>query len=96
MSSWASELLSGYLAVVSFGYGAARCAARAPLPDFAADLAGCKTLGIPLRIPKRTQNWTRKGAGDAFTYVSDHSFVGASAAVAARTNSYSKTPEHED
>ena len=87
--------------LLSFWAAASVCSrevsAAQRVPGFCAkhnSLAACKTLGNKQRRKLRAKE-AHVGAGDAYTYASDHSFVGASAAVAARTNSYSKTLEHK-
>ena len=89
-----SELLLSYRAVASV---VLESSAAQRVPGFCAkhnSLAACNTLGKQARRKLHAKE-AHVGAGDAYTYISDHLFVGASAAVAARTNSYSKTPEHK-
>ena len=89
-----SELLLSYRAVASV---VLESSAAQRVPGFCAkhnSLAACNTLGKQARRKLHAKE-AHVGAGDAYTYISDHLFLGASAAVAARTNSYSKTPEHK-
>ena len=90
-----SELLLSYRAVASV---VLESSAAQRVPGFCAkhnSLAPSKTLGKQARRKLHAKE-AHVSAGDAYTYIPDHLFVGASAAVAAGTYSALQNAEHRE